>query len=45
MSTTRWPGLFAAGDAATTVPPSMAAAVASGHLAGAGAAVRLAAGY
>ena len=38
-------GLYAAGDAATTVPPSMAAAVASGHLAGAAAVVHLAAGY
>lgn len=37
-------GLYAAGDAATSVPPSMAAAVASGHLAGADAAVQLAAG-
>ncbi|WP_199509721.1 hypothetical protein [Nucisporomicrobium flavum] len=39
------PGLYAAGDAAATVPPSTAAAVASGYLAGASAAVGLAAGY
>ncbi|MCU7729679.1 NAD(P)/FAD-dependent oxidoreductase [Actinoplanes sp. KI2] len=45
MFRTGVPGLFAAGDAATSVPPSMAAAVASGYLAGAGAAVQLAAGY
>ncbi len=45
MGRTGIPGLFAAGDAATAVPPSMAAAVASGHLAGAGAAVHTAAGY
>ncbi|GAB7039007.1 MULTISPECIES: NAD(P)/FAD-dependent oxidoreductase [Catenuloplanes] len=45
MCRTGVPGLFAAGDAATTVPPSMAAAVASGYLAGAGAAVHLTAGY
>lgn len=38
-------GLYPAGDAATDVPPSMAAAVASGHLAGAVAVVGLAAGY
>ncbi|MEU5703580.1 NAD(P)/FAD-dependent oxidoreductase [Streptomyces aurantiacus] len=38
-------GLYAAGDAATSVPPSMASAVASGHLAGAAATVHLAAGY
>ncbi|WP_305785631.1 NAD(P)/FAD-dependent oxidoreductase [Symbioplanes lichenis] len=45
MFRTGVPGLFAAGDAATSVPPSMAAAVASGYLAGAGAAVLAAAGY
>ncbi|MCA2212122.1 NAD(P)/FAD-dependent oxidoreductase [Jidongwangia harbinensis] len=45
MCRTAVPGLYAAGDAATAVPPSVAAAVASGHLAGASAAVRLAAGY
>jgi thioredoxin reductase len=45
MCRTAVPGLFAAGDAATSVPPSTAAAVASGYLAGASAAVRLAAGY
>ncbi|WP_327108765.1 NAD(P)/FAD-dependent oxidoreductase [Nonomuraea glycinis] len=45
MQRTGVPGLYAAGDAATSVPPSMAAAVASGHLAGASAAVGLAAGY
>ncbi|MFI5840060.1 NAD(P)/FAD-dependent oxidoreductase [Catenuloplanes sp. NPDC051500] len=45
MCRTAIPGLFAAGDAATSVPPSMAAAVASGYLAGASAAVRIAAGY
>ncbi|NED81272.1 NAD(P)/FAD-dependent oxidoreductase, partial [Streptomyces sp. SID11233] len=39
------PGLFAAGDMATSVPPSMAAAVASGYVAGAGAVARCAAGY
>ena len=39
------PGLFAAGDAATSVPPSMAAAIASGYLAGAGAVALSAAGY
>jgi thioredoxin reductase len=44
MQRTGIPGLFAAGDAATAVPPSMAAAVASGYLAGAGAAVQLSAG-
>ncbi|GAB7045331.1 NAD(P)/FAD-dependent oxidoreductase [Catenuloplanes indicus] len=45
MCRTGIPGLFAAGDAATSVPPSAAAAVASGHLAGASAAVYLSAGY
>ncbi|GIJ45913.1 hypothetical protein Val02_27990 [Virgisporangium aliadipatigenens] len=45
MGRTGVPGLYAAGDAATPVPPSMAAAVASGYLAGAAAAVELAAGY
>ncbi|MFE7074781.1 NAD(P)/FAD-dependent oxidoreductase [Streptomyces sp. NPDC057620] len=45
MGRTGVPGLYAAGDAATAVPPSMAAAVASGYLAGAAAAVQLAAGY
>ncbi|WP_033339765.1 NAD(P)/FAD-dependent oxidoreductase [Catenuloplanes japonicus] len=45
MCRTGVPGLFAAGDAATSVPPSMAAAVASGYLAGASAAVQIAAGY
>lgn len=45
MSRTGVPGLYATGDAATSVPPSMAAAVASGYLAGAAAAVQLAAGY
>lgn len=44
MFRTGVPGLFAAGDAATSVPPSMAAAVASGYLAGASAAVHLTAG-
>jgi thioredoxin reductase len=44
MCRTGVPGLCAAGDAATSVPPSMAAAVASGYLAGAAAAVPLAAG-
>jgi len=44
LSRTRVPGLYAAGDAATSVPPSMAAAVASGNLAGTNAAVHLAAG-
>ncbi|MFG1926388.1 NAD(P)/FAD-dependent oxidoreductase [Cryptosporangium sp. NPDC048952] len=44
MCRTNIPGLFAAGDAATAVPPSMAAAVASGYLAGAGAAVQISAG-
>ncbi|MCM4081128.1 NAD(P)/FAD-dependent oxidoreductase [Paractinoplanes hotanensis] len=44
MFRTGVPGLFAAGDAATSVPPSMAAAVASGYLAGASAAVLLSAG-
>ncbi|MFD2419481.1 NAD(P)/FAD-dependent oxidoreductase [Amycolatopsis pigmentata] len=42
MCRTDVPGLYAAGDAATTVPPSVAAAVASGHLAGASAVVSLA---
>ncbi|WP_420903331.1 NAD(P)/FAD-dependent oxidoreductase [Streptomyces boncukensis] len=45
MTRTGVPGLYAAGDAATSVPPSMAAAMASGYLAGAAAAVQLAAGY
>jgi thioredoxin reductase len=45
MLRTGVPGLYAAGDAATSVPPSMAAAVASGYLAGASAVVALAAGY
>ncbi|GGP13294.1 hypothetical protein GCM10012278_64340 [Nonomuraea glycinis] len=45
MQRTGVPGLYAAGDAATSVPPSMAAAVASGYLAGASAVVGLAAGY
>lgn len=45
MCRTGVPGLYAAGDAATSVPPSMAAAVASGYLAGAAAVVQLAAGY
>jgi thioredoxin reductase len=45
MCRTAVPGLYAAGDAATAVPPSVAAAVASGYLAGASAAVRHAAGY
>jgi thioredoxin reductase len=44
MCRTAIPGLYAAGDAATSVPPSMAAAVASGYLAGAGAAVHTAVG-
>jgi thioredoxin reductase len=44
MFRTGVPGLFAAGDAATSVPPSLAAAVASGYLAGASAAVHIAAG-
>lgn len=42
MFRTGVPGLYAAGDAATSVPPSMAAAMASGYLAGAAAAVQLA---
>jgi thioredoxin reductase len=42
MGRTEVPGLYAAGDAATSVPPSMAAAVASGYLAGATASVELA---
>jgi thioredoxin reductase len=45
MSRTGVSGLYAAGDAATSVPPSMAAAMGSGYLAGAAAAVQLAAGY
>jgi thioredoxin reductase len=45
MFRTGVPALFAAGDAATSVPPSMAAAVASGYLAGASAVVGLAAEY
>jgi thioredoxin reductase len=45
MGRTAVPELYAAGDAATSVPPSMAAAVASGYLAGASAVVQLAAGY
>jgi thioredoxin reductase len=45
MFRTGVPGLYAAGDTATSVPPSMAAAVASGYLAGASAVVGLAAGY
>ncbi|AGL16349.1 NAD(P)/FAD-dependent oxidoreductase [Actinoplanes sp. N902-109] len=45
MFRTGVPGLFAAGDAATSVPPSMAAAIASGYLAGASAAVQTTAGY
>jgi thioredoxin reductase len=45
MGSTGIPGLYAAGDAATSVPPSMAAALASGYLAGGSAAVRLATGY
>ncbi|MGW4728281.1 NAD(P)/FAD-dependent oxidoreductase [Streptomyces shenzhenensis] len=45
MCRTGVPGLYAAGDAATSVPPSMAAAMASGYLAGAAAAVQLTAGY
>ncbi|MFF3256384.1 NAD(P)/FAD-dependent oxidoreductase [Actinacidiphila glaucinigra] len=45
MGATGVPGLYAAGDAATSVPPSVAAAVASGYLAGAAASVHLAAGY
>ncbi|GID30397.1 NAD(P)/FAD-dependent oxidoreductase [Paractinoplanes brasiliensis] len=45
MFRTGVPGLFAAGDAATSIPPSMAAAVASGYLAGASAAVQLTAGF
>jgi thioredoxin reductase len=45
MQRTGVPGLYAAGDAATSVPPSMAAAMASGYLAGASAVVALAAGY
>lgn len=45
MSRTGIPGLFAAGDAAASVPPSMAAAVASGFMAGAGAVTQLVAGY
>ncbi|MGW4985357.1 NAD(P)/FAD-dependent oxidoreductase [Streptomyces mirabilis] len=44
LSRTGVPGLYAAGDAATSVVPSMAAAAASGHLAGTSAAVRLGAG-
>ncbi|BCJ49406.1 hypothetical protein Asp14428_08810 [Actinoplanes sp. NBRC 14428] len=44
MGRTGVPGLYAAGDAATSVPPSLAAAVASGHLAGAAASVQLAVG-
>jgi thioredoxin reductase len=45
LSRTGTPGLYAAGDAASSVLPSMAAAVASGHLAGTSAAVHLAAGF
>ncbi len=45
MTQTGVPGLHAAGDAAASVPPSMASAVASGYLAGAAALVALAAGY
>jgi thioredoxin reductase len=45
MSRTGVSGSYAAGDAATSVPPSMATAIASGYLAGAAAAVQLAAGY
>ncbi|GAA1613637.1 hypothetical protein GCM10009828_047140 [Actinoplanes couchii] len=44
MCRTAVPGLYAAGDAATSVPPSMAAAIASGYLAGAAATVQTAAG-
>jgi thioredoxin reductase len=44
MFRTGLPGVFAAGDAATSLPPSMAGAVASGYLAGASAAVHIAAG-
>lgn len=44
MCRTAIPGLYAAGDAATSVPPSMAAAIASGYLAGAAATVHTAAG-
>ncbi len=44
MGRTGVPGLFAAGDAATAVPPSMASAVASGYLTGAAAVVQLAVG-
>jgi thioredoxin reductase len=45
MFRTTIPGLYAAGDTAASVPPSLAAAVSSGYLAAASAAVRLAAGY
>ncbi|MEV5807269.1 NAD(P)/FAD-dependent oxidoreductase [Streptomyces parvulus] len=45
MGSTGVPGLYAAGDAATSVPPSMTAALASGYLAGGSAAVHLATGY
>ncbi|MEU1299209.1 transposase [Streptomyces shenzhenensis] len=45
MCRTGVPGLYAAGDAATSVPPSMVSAMASGYLAGAAAAVQLTAGY
>jgi thioredoxin reductase len=44
MGRTGVPGLYAAGDAATPVPPSLASAVASGYLAGASAVVGLTAG-
>ena len=44
MFRTGVPGLYAAGDAATSIPPSLAAALSSGYLAGASAVVGLAAG-
>ncbi|MGW1505641.1 hypothetical protein ACWCQW_45490 [Streptomyces mirabilis] len=45
MCRTGVPGRYAAGDAATSVPPSMAAATTSGYLADAAAVVQRAAGY
>ncbi|KIH99604.1 pyridine nucleotide-disulfide oxidoreductase [Streptomonospora alba] len=41
MGATGMPGLFAAGDAATSVPPSLSSALASGYLVGAAAVVGL----
>jgi thioredoxin reductase len=45
MCRTSVPGLWAAGDAAAKVPPSITSATADGYLAGAGIVIDIAAGW